>query len=424
MKTAMGATLLSIILANGCGGGGGSVGTTTSTSTPNASGTPTPPVTTMGCSGKTTTAASPGPAPATPSGLSVAGGLHMQRIAHVDGARELTALPNGDLLVGTGSSNVYLIPNAESAGAAGNPVTYAAMPDGDAAGVTFDGSSCTVFVGTTNGVYKIPYNDGDTSARSITKIASVRTSSSGGHSTTTVAVSNGTLYASVGSSCNACTETDPTRASIQQMHLDGSAMSARAIHIRNAIALTVDPQSGHVWAGDAGQDALPEGHPYEFFDDVSSHSGVADYGWPQCEENHQSYGRGGSCANTVAPLVELPAYSTLIGAVFYPQSVSGAYALPASYRGGAFVSAHGSWHQFNGRYYAVPQVVFVPMNGDTPKTAVDWSDPTKQWSPFVTGYQLSDGTTRIGRPSGLAVGTQGSLFIADDDTGAIYRVRP
>ena len=422
MKTALGAILSAIVLANGCGGGGGAPGT--SASTPNPLATPTAPFTTQGCSGKSATGAAPGPAPVTPSGLNVAGALHMQRVAQVDGARELAALPNGDLLVGTTSSNVYLVPNAESSGSAGAPVAYAAVPDGLAAGVTFDRSSCTVFVGTTNGVYTIPYNDGDTSARSITKIASVRTSSSGGHETTSVAVSNGTLYASVGSSCNACTETDPTRATIQQMHLDGSAMSASAIHIRNAIALTVDPQDGHVWAGDAGQDSLPQGHPYEFFDDVSSHAALADYGWPQCEENHQSYASGASCVNTIEPLVELPAYSTIIGAVFYPQSVSGAYALPASYRGGAFLSAHGSWHQVNGRYFAAPQVDFVAMNGDTPTTPVDWSDPSKQWTPFVTGYQLSDGTTRIGRPTGLAVGSQGSLFIADDQTGTIYRVRP
>jgi glucose/arabinose dehydrogenase len=347
----------------------------------------------------------------------------IQTIATISGARELAALPNGDLLVGSGSSSVYLVPNAENSGAAGAVQTFASMPDGEASGVTFDRATCSIFVGTTNGVYKIPYKDGDTSAESIAKIASVRTGGDGGHSTTSVVVSNGTLYASVGSSCNACTESDPTRASIQQMQLNGSAMTARAIHIRNAIALTVDPSTGHVWAGDAGQDELPANHPYEFFDDVSSHGTPADYGWPNCEENHQPYGSGASCTNTVEPLVELPAYSTIIGATFYPAQ-SGTYELPSAYRGGAFLAAHGSWHtKPSGGYYAEPIVVFVPMSGDNPQTPVNWNDPTTQWKPFVDGFQQG-GSTRIGRPTGLSVGSQGSLFIADDDSGRIYRVRP
>ncbi len=420
MKAAFAIAVLSVALATGCGGGGGS-----SAPSPTATAAPTQPITATQCNGKTPTSAVTGATPVTPSGLSVAGGFHIETIAQLGGVRELAALPNGDLLVGTLSSNVYLVPNAENSAAAGKPLVFASMPESGAAGVAFDATSCKIFVGTTNGVFSTSYADGDTTARNMTKIASVRTTSSGGHETTSVAVSNGTLYASVGSSCNACTETDPTRATIQQMHLDGSSMTSRAIHIRNAIALTVNPQSGAVWAGDAGQDDLPAGHPYEFFDDVSSHAGTADYGWPQCEENRQSYGSGANCSNTVTPLVELPAYSTIIGAVFYPQSVSGAHALPSAYRGGAFLAAHGSWHQVpGGRYAAVPQVVFVPMNGDTPKTSVNWSDPTKQWTAFVTGFQLSDGMTRIGRPTGLAVGSQGSLFIADDAAGAIYRIRP
>jgi len=64
------------------------------------------------------------------------------------------------------------------------------------------------------------------------------------------------------------------------------------------------------------------------------------------------------------------------------------------------------------------------MNGDTPATPVDWNDPSKQWREFVGGFQLSDGSTRIGRPTGIAVGAQGSLFIADDQNGLVYRVRP
>ncbi|MBV8198290.1 MAG: hypothetical protein JO263_09145 [Candidatus Eremiobacteraeota bacterium] len=63
------------------------------------------------------------------------------------------------------------------------------------------------------------------------------------------------------------------------------------------------------------------------------------------------------------------------------------------------------------------------MDRDRPLKTVNWSDPTTQWTDFVTGFQ-SGCTSRIGRPTGIAVGPKGSLFIADDFAGLIYRVRP
>ena len=121
-------------------------------------------------------------------------------------------------------------------------------------------------------------------------------------------------------------------------------MTAKAVRIRNAIALTVNPATQTVWVGDAGQDSLTNGHPYEFFDPVTLHTDVADYGWPDCEENRQAYTPGADCSATAIPRVVFPAYETLIGAAFYPVNASGPYAFPAAYRGGAFVTMHGSWH--------------------------------------------------------------------------------
>jgi len=202
------------------------------------------------------------------------------------------------------------------------------------------------------------------------------------------------------------------------MDLDGTGMAPKARHIRNAIALATNPQTGTLWAGVAGQDELPHGHPYEIFDPVTLHPGVADYGWPYCYENHQAVG-GHDCSAQVVARVALPAYATPIGAAFYPEHPAGAHAFPEAYRGGAFVTLHGSWHQPP----VPPRVVFIPMNGDQPKTPVDWSDPTTQWKEFVGGFQLPDGR-RIARPTGIAVGPDGSLFVSDDQDGGIYRIRP
>jgi glucose/arabinose dehydrogenase len=399
-------------------GGGTAAPTTTPTPGLQPTATPTP----------TATPAATTTPPAANSALHVPSGFSASVIASIGGARELAALPNGDLLVATSGSSVYLVPGAENTGIASNPVTFGNLPDSPAQGVAFGAGY--VFVATQHGVYRAPYTTGAQSG-SFTKIASVRTGSvSPGtdgdvHTTSSIAVSGNYLYVGVGSSCNACAETDPTRATVQRMGLDGSGMVTQATRIRNAMAFATDPTTGNVWAGGAGQDDLPYGHPYEFMDPVSSHAIGADYGWPVCEENQHAYTSGANCSSTIEPALEFPSYSTLIGATFYPASQTGAYVFPSAWRGGLFVSAHGSWHTVSGGSvpYDAPHVAFVPFSGGVPAHAVNWSDPTVQWNDFFTGFQQSSGS-RIGRTTGVAVGSSGSLFVADDQNGVVYRVRP
>jgi glucose/arabinose dehydrogenase len=347
----------------------------------------------------------------------VAPGFTIEAIAHVRRARELAVAANGDLFIGTDGDTIEVVGDAQTS--APKPAAFVQIDDRPVAGVAIAGD--TMFIGAQHGVYALPFHAGDRTPRAIArKIANVRPGGGRGHATTTVAVANGVLYASVGSSCNNCQpERDPTRATIQQLQFDGGAMTPRAQHIRNAIALTANPQSGALWAGVAGQDELAPGHPYEIVDDISAHPGVADYGWPDCYENRQAVAAGHDCSRVVIPRVVLPAYETPVGAVFYPRAGAGAYAFPAEFRGGLFVALHGSWHTPP----VPPRVVFIPMQGDAPRTPVDWANPAAQWREFVGGFQQPDGS-RIGRPTGVAVGTDGSLFVADDASGTIYRIRP
>jgi glucose/arabinose dehydrogenase len=356
-------------------------------------------------------------AAAPPVGLTVAPGFIIERIATVEQGREITVAPNGDLFVGTSTNTVYIVADAQ--GNAAPAKAFTQLDDHPVAGVTIDGER--MYLGAQFGVYELPYRDGDRTPRARPrKIASVRTSGiARDHETTTVAVANKRLYASVGSSCNNCDpDLDATRATIQQMDLDGSGMTPKAHRIRNAIALATNLQTGTLWAGVAGQDELPHGHPYEMFDPVTLHPGNVDYGWPYCYENHVSVG-GHDCAAQTVPRVVMPAYETPIGATFYPEHPTGVHAFPEAYRGGAFVTLHGSWHQPP----VPPRVVFIPMNGDEPRTPVDWNNPNVQWKEFVGGFQNASGQ-RIARPTGIAVGPDGSLFVSDDQDGGIYRIRP
>jgi glucose/arabinose dehydrogenase len=58
-----------------------------------------------------------------------------------------------------------------------------------------------------------------------------------------------------------------------------------------------------------------------------------------------------------------------------------------------------------------------------------WYSPTSMTRPctaseFIGGFQPNGNLVRVGRPSGIAVGPKGSLFVSDDQTGLVYRIRP
>jgi glucose/arabinose dehydrogenase len=79
------------------------------------------------------------------------------------------------------------------------------------------------------------------------------------------------------------------------------------------------------------------------------------------------------------------------------------------FRGDAFVTFRGSWNRSQPVGYKVARLRFV--NG----SPVGFED-------FLTGFLSDDGTSYFGRPTGLAIGPDGSLFVSDDTNGVIYRV--
>jgi mono/diheme cytochrome c family protein len=87
---------------------------------------------------------------------------------------------------------------------------------------------------------------------------------------------------------------------------------------------------------------------------------------------------------------------------------------PARYRQGVFIAFHGSWDRapyVQGGY----NVVFQPLDGD---------HASGQCEIFADGFAgaiKSPGKAEH-RPSGLAVGTDGSLYVSDDVRGRIYRI--
>src|ERR1700709_2574147 len=70
--------------------------------------------------------------------VTVPSGFKMEVIARVDSARELAALPNGDLLVATNGGEMDIVPNAEADGLPGKSVKFADALDNNPAGVFYN----------------------------------------------------------------------------------------------------------------------------------------------------------------------------------------------------------------------------------------------------------------------------------------------
>lgn len=91
---------------------------------------------------------------------------------------------------------------------------------------------------------------------------------------------------------------------------------------------------------------------------------------------------------------------------------------PARFRGGAFVAFHGSWNR-GGLGQEGFLVAFVPFHAGR---------PSGRWEVFADGFAGEDFVKDAGdaraRPTGLAEGPDGSLYVADSRRGTIWRIRP
>ena len=78
----------------------------------------------------------------------------------------------------------------------------------------------------------------------------------GNHWTRTVKIFNDEMYISIGSTCNACEEKHPWRASVVKCNLDGTDCEVFASGLRNAVDLTY--YKDKIWITDNGRDLLKD----------------------------------------------------------------------------------------------------------------------------------------------------------------------
>jgi glucose/arabinose dehydrogenase/mono/diheme cytochrome c family protein len=203
-----------------------------------------------------------------------------------------------------------------------------------------------------------------------------------------------------------------------------------ATGIRNGEGLSFD-SAGRIFATQHGRDQLFENWPKLYNATVGQNEPTEelvllqrgyDYGWPECYYDYDQkklvlapeYGGDGGktvgvCAQKQAPVAAFPGHWAPNDMLIYEGNE-----FPSAYKDGAFIAFHGSWNRAPG-----PQggynVVFQPLRGG------------KASAPFVVFADGFAGATKTPsgaahRPTGLAVGPDGALYIADDKGGRIWRV--
>jgi len=165
------------------------------------------------------------------------------------------------------------------------------------------------YVGVPSGVVFLADRDNDGKAEH--REVLIRNYPTGGHSTRTVEfLPDGRMVVSIGSSCNACLEDDPRRATV--LVYDGPNATRERIFakgLRNAVGLAVHPGSGELWATNNGRDWLGDDLPPEAIYIVRD---GLDYGWPRCHNGtiiDPEYGMPDACKGVVTPVINMQAHS-------------------------------------------------------------------------------------------------------------------
>ena len=361
------------------------------------------------------------PAPPLPAGdaapLTVPEGFEATIYARdVAGARVMTRDPKGVMLVSqTSVGKVVALPDLDSDQKADQIVMVLEglkQPHGILVHCPDTGADqdiCVLYVAETGALKAYSYDADSYTATYQETIASFPIGN--GHYTRTLLMhpDGMRLLASVGSSCNVCTESDARRATVQSIDLATNAMTTFASGLRNTVFMALDPVTGLVWGTDNGRDLIGDDIPP---DEVNIIREGSTYGWPLCygqnvRDTDFDPKNARACSSNTPAHTDLPAHSAALGLSFVPEE-----GWPDGWGNDVLVAYHGSWNRSKPTGY---KVVRIDLNDGRNNIGI---------TDFATGF-LPAGAKEgdaIGRPAGLMAEPGGVVYVSDDRAGAIYRI--
>jgi glucose/arabinose dehydrogenase len=215
---------------------------------------------------------------------------------------------------------------------------------------------------------------------------------------------NGWIYIPFGPPCNECLP--PTSVSqIRHVNPANGLAETVALGVRNSVGGDVDPRTGDYWFTENARDWLGDDIPSDKLNHITKLG--EHFGYPYCHQGDipdPKFAMGHKCAEFSPPALKLGAHVAPLGMKFYTGDQ-----FPAEYKNSMIIAEHGSW---NRNTYQGARLVRVTANPDG--SGVKQED-------FASGWIGADGKYR-GRPNDVIVAKDGSLLVADDHTGSIYRI--
>ena len=351
--------------------------------------------------------------------------------------RWLLVLPNGDVLAAESDSpgtdktggNVkgfvqkLLMKKAGSNHGSANRISLLRDADGDGVaetktalltglyspfGMAF--ANGELFVANADGIVAYPFQPGQTSISVRPRHVTSLPSGYNHHWTKSMVASpdGKFLFVGVGSNSNVGEnglEMEKGRAAIWMVDAKSGAYRIFASGLRNPVGIDWNPWSGHLWTVVNERDELGDNLVPDYLTSVQE---GAFYGWPWSYygphvDSRVDPQRPDMVAKAIAPDFALGPHVAPLGMTF-----SDGQSLGARFAQGAFVGEHGSWNREDPSGY---QVVFVPFGGGKPS-----GKPVT----ILSGFRVGD--VARGRPVGVQIAKDGSLLVADDVGGKIWRV--
>src|SRR6185437_9843977 len=178
-----------------------------------------------------------------------------------------------------------------------------------------------------------------------------------------------------------------------------------ALGVRNSVGGDVDPRSGKYWFTENARDWLSDDTPSDKLNMISKLG--ENFGYPHCHQGNipdPKFAMGHKCSEFTPPVLNLGAHVAPLGMKFYTGSQ-----FPADYKNSILIAEHGSWNRHKYQGGRIVRVTVGP-DGKNAKQEV-----------FASGWIEGD-QGYLGRPDDIILNKDGSILVADDWAGAIYRI--